>query len=80
MHITYISLYKLSTSFESVYNMYYMVNLPSCNIRIHLVDVLEAHCYVEYKVGLVNFEHHTYNICIIRIYTCDRIIPSVYSI
>ena len=61
MHITYLTLYKLSTSFESVYNMYYMVNLPSCNIKIDLVDIIEGHCYVEYKVDLVNFEQETIN-------------------
>ena len=51
---------QIVNSFESVYNMYYMVNLPSYSIRIHLVDIVEAHCYVEYKVDLVNFENHNF--------------------
>ena len=35
-----------------------MVNLPRYNIKIDFVDIVEAHCYVEYKVDLVNFENY----------------------
>ena len=44
--------------------MYCIVNFPSYNIKIDLADIVEAHCYVEYKVDLVNFERH---ICVMYI-------------
>ena len=63
MHVTYIqhkyyTNCQLHVNLYKCINKYYMVNLPSYNIKIDFGDIVEAHCYVEYKVDLVNFEHH----------------------